>query len=54
MSPRTTRRTGHYAGDNNYFASSGVDNGPVNLLRNGANGGNGVYRYGSSTTTFPT
>ena len=29
------------------------DNGPVNLLSNGAGGGNGVYSY-SSTTTFPT
>ena len=44
---------GNYAGDPNFFATSGVDNGPVNLLSNGATGGNGVYNY-SSTTTFPT
>ena len=43
---------GNYAGDPNFFATSGVSNGPVNLLSNGAAGGNGVYNY-SSTTTFP-
>ena len=43
---------GNYAADLNFFATSGVSNGPVNLLSNGAVGGNGVYRY-SSTTTFP-
>ena len=52
MSRRTTHRTGDYAADLNYFATSGVSNGPVNLLSNGAAGGNSVYRY-SSTTTFP-
>ena len=44
---------GNYAADPNFFATSGVSNGPVNLLSNGAAGGNGVYSY-SSTTTFPT
>ena len=43
---------GNYAADLNFFATSGVSNGPVNLLSNGAAGGNSVYRY-SSTTTFP-
>ena len=43
---------GNYAGDLNFFATSGVSNGPVNLLSNAAAGGNGVYNY-SSTTTFP-
>ena len=43
---------GRYAADPNFFATSGVSNGPVNLLSNGAAGGNGVYNY-SSTTTFP-
>ncbi|MBC7977665.1 MAG: DUF4082 domain-containing protein, partial [Myxococcales bacterium] len=43
---------GNYAADLNFFATSGVSNGPVNLLSNGAAGGNGVYNY-SSTTTFP-
>ena len=34
---------GNYAGDNVYFASTGVDNGPVHLLCERASGGNGVY-----------
>lgn len=42
---------GRYAGDNIYFASSGVDNGPLHALADGAQGGNGVYRYGSNS--FP-
>jgi PKD repeat protein len=44
--------TGHYAGDNNYFATTGVDRGPLHALRNGVSGGNGVYMYGSSPA-FP-
>jgi N,N-dimethylformamidase beta subunit-like, C-terminal/Domain of unknown function (DUF4082)/Bacterial Ig-like domain/Bacterial Ig domain len=44
---------GHYAADNNYFASSGVDNGPLHALSNGSAGGNGVYLYGA-TGGFPT
>jgi hypothetical protein len=44
---------GWYASDNNYFTGTGVDNGPVHLLRSGISGGNGVYRYGSSSG-FPT
>jgi hypothetical protein len=43
---------GHYAGDNFFFATTGVDNGPIHLLRDGLSGGNGVYRYGS-TSGFP-
>ncbi|HUL97991.1 MAG TPA: N,N-dimethylformamidase beta subunit family domain-containing protein [Mycobacterium sp.] len=43
---------GHYAGDNNYFATAGVDNPPLHALRNGVSGGNGVYVYGASA--FPT
>jgi hypothetical protein len=43
---------GYYAGDNNYFASSGVDNGPVHLLQDGVSGGNGAYAY-SVSSTFP-
>ena len=35
-----------------FFASSGVDNGPVHLLQDGVNGGNGVYAY-SASSTFP-
>jgi hypothetical protein len=44
---------GHYAGDNNYFASGGVDSGPLHALANGVDGPDGVYAY-ASTSTFPT
>ena len=44
---------GNYAGDNNFFTSSGVTNGPVQLLQSGVSGANGVYQYGS-TSSFPT
>jgi hypothetical protein len=40
--------TGNYAFAHNYFANSGFDNGPLQALRDGANGGNGVYKYGIS------
>ncbi len=43
---------GRYAIDTDYFASSGVDNGPIRLLRDGESGGNGVFAY-STTSTFP-
>ena len=38
---------GNYSLDSGYFANSGVDAGPVNLLQDGVSGGNGVYAYGS-------
>ena len=44
---------GHYAEDDNYFASSGVTNGPLHALAAGVDGPNGVYAYGASST-FPT
>jgi hypothetical protein len=44
---------GRYAADNNAFASSGVDNPPLHALANGADGANGVYRYGTGGG-FPT
>jgi hypothetical protein len=44
---------GNYAADNNYFASTGVINGPLRALSNALAGGNGVYRYGP-TGGFPT
>ena len=40
---------GHYAGDGNYFAASGVDNAPLHALKDGVSGGNGVYRYGTAS-----
>lgn len=43
---------GRYAGDNTYFASTGVDRPPLHALQNGVSGGNGVYVYGSATA-FP-
>jgi hypothetical protein len=47
---------GRTAADVNYFASTGVDNGPVHLLRNGISGGNGVFVANSngSAVRFPT
>ena len=50
--------SGRTAADSGYFASTGVDNGPVHLLRNGVSGGNGVI-VGSTNTNntnvrFPT
>ena len=39
--------TGNYAFALNYFANSGLDNGPLHALRDGANGGNGVFKYGN-------
>jgi hypothetical protein len=44
---------GNYAADANYFASSGVDNGPLHALSNALAGGNGVFHYGP-TGGFPT
>ena len=43
---------GRYSIDENYFGSSLV-NGPLTALADGMDGGNGVYRYGS-TSGFPT
>ncbi|WP_433380437.1 N,N-dimethylformamidase beta subunit family domain-containing protein [Actinoplanes sp. CA-142083] len=44
---------GRYAGDTNYFANNGVDNGPLHALQDGADGANGLYRYGAGGG-FPT
>lgn len=41
---------GHYSADIAYFRDSGVDQGPLYLLRDGENGGNGVYAYGTANT----
>ena len=43
---------GHYADDQNFFATAGVDNAPLHALQNGLSGFNGVYAYGSGST-FP-
>lgn len=43
---------GHYAGDNNFFGNAGVDTYPIHLLKDGLDGGNGVFSYGESSS-FP-
>ncbi len=43
---------GHYAVDENYFASQSYTSGSLTALQNGTDGGNGVYKYGSSVV-FP-
>ncbi|WP_197446257.1 DUF4082 domain-containing protein [Tautonia plasticadhaerens] len=43
---------GRYAFDSQYFAAAGIANPPIRLLRDGEDGGNGVYRYGPSGS-FP-
>ncbi|GAA3723012.1 hypothetical protein GCM10022399_44240 [Terrabacter ginsenosidimutans] len=42
---------GHYAADSFYF-STGVDNPPLHALQDGVSGGNGVYRY-TTSSAFP-
>lgn len=44
---------GHYSATVGYFATAGVDNAPLHALRDGLDGGNGLYHYGSSSS-FPT
>ena len=39
---------GGYSADQGYFAATGVVNGPLEALRDGTDGGNGVYKYGAS------
>jgi len=43
----------HYSADENFFATSGVDNPPLDALSNSSSGGNGVYTY-SASSAFPT
>ena len=43
--------TGHYSINTNYF-SAGVDNPPLHALASAGSGGNGVFRYGTSSA-FP-
>ena len=45
--------SGSYIGDDAYFATQGVANGPLYAPRDGEAGANGVYAY-SSTSAFPT
>jgi hypothetical protein len=41
-----------FVGEDNKFASAGVTNGPLYAARNGESGGNGLYRY-TSSSAFP-
>ena len=43
---------GHFAMDQGYFATSGVDNTPLHAPANGGGNSNGVYTF-ASTSTFP-
>ncbi len=43
---------GHYSSQSQYFATSGLTNGPLTALQDGADGANGLYQYG--TSAFPT
>ena len=43
--------SGHYSNDTEYFSASGVDNGPLHALKDGEDGGNGIYTYTQSS--FP-
>ena len=57
VSPDTTyivsyhTQSGFYSADADYFATAGVDSGPVHAPRDGEGGANGVYKYG--TAGFP-
>ncbi len=43
-----------YAVSSAYFASAATTRGPLTALQNGTDGGNGVYRYGTTAGVFPT
>ncbi|HEY7116440.1 MAG TPA: DUF4082 domain-containing protein [Tepidisphaeraceae bacterium] len=43
---------GHYALDSGYFAASGVDHSPLHALRDGTDGGNGLFDY-TAAPVFP-
>jgi Domain of unknown function (DUF4082)/Concanavalin A-like lectin/glucanases superfamily/Hypothetical glycosyl hydrolase family 15 len=43
---------GNYASDKYTFAKTGIDNGPLHLLKTGVSGKNGVYAYGRKSN-FP-
>ncbi len=43
---------GHYADLPSYFSPVGADSGPLHALADGADGGNGVFRYGPSGSLF--
>jgi hypothetical protein len=42
-----------YAVTSGYFGSAGTTRGPLTALQDGIDGGNGLYRYGSTAGSFP-
>ncbi len=44
--------TGNYAANSTFFATTGVDNPPLHLLKDSTAGGNGVFAYGASSYPF--
>ena len=42
-----------YVANSAYFATSATTRGPLTALQNGTDGGNGLYRYTSTPSTFP-
>ena len=42
-----------YAVSSGYFASAATTRGPLTALQNGTDGGNGLFRYTSTASTFP-
>jgi hypothetical protein len=45
-------KVGHYSDDPDYFTNKGVDKPPLHALKDGINGNNGVFAYGSASS-FP-
>ena len=43
-----------YGATGAYFATSATTRGPLTALRDGTDGGNGLYRYGATAGSFPT
>ncbi len=43
---------GHYSSRSGYFALGGVDNAPLHALADGADGPNGIYKYGAAGSLF--
>src|SRR6185503_9253481 len=44
--------TGRYGTTSGYFSTTGFDRAPLHALKDGVDGANGVYRYGSASA-FP-
>ncbi|PKH44211.1 Ig-like domain-containing protein [Nocardioides alpinus] len=58
VSPNTTYVASYftpsrYVVNSGYFSSAATTRGPLTALQNGTDGGNGLYRYTSTASTFP-